>query len=135
MRSLGLLATLSAAFTVAAAAQSLDFAAYKANVEPVFLKKRQGHARCVACHSAANNGFRLEPLAAGAANWTEEQSRRNFESVSKLVKPGDPAGSILLKHPTAPEAGGDIFHSGGRQFTSLDDPDWKTVADWIRAAK
>jgi hypothetical protein len=113
-------------------AQSLDFEAYRTRVEPIFLKKRPGHARCVACHSASNNGFRLQPLERGATGWTEEQSRRNFESVSRLVKQGDPAASPLLKHPLAHDAGGDIFHSGGRQFTSEDDPDWKAMADWIR---
>jgi hypothetical protein len=30
----------------------------------------------------------------------------------------------------APEAGGDLFHSGGRQFASKDDPDWKTLAQF-----
>ena len=120
---------------VALQALSLDYDVYKTRVEPIFLKKREGHARCVACHSASNNAFRLQPLAAGATNWTEEQSRKNFQSVTILVKPGDPAGSKLLKHPLAPEAGGDEFHSGGRQFISKDDPDWMIIADWIRGAK
>ena len=32
--------------------QSLDFDYYKTRVEPIFLKKRPGHARCVVCHAA-----------------------------------------------------------------------------------
>src|SRR5215472_5560374 len=111
-------------FTVASHAQSLDFATYRSRVEPVFYKKRAGHARCVACHSAANNSFRLQPIAEGAT-YTEEQSRRNFDVVTKLVIPGDPDKSILLFHPLAQEAGGDLFHSGGRQFLDKSDPDWK----------
>ena len=49
--------TLVLGIAVAAAgpAQSLDYATFKARVEPVFTKKRPGHARCVACHSAANS--------------------------------------------------------------------------------
>ena len=119
----------------AAAAQSLDFATYRTRVEPIFLKKRLNHARCVSCHSASNNSFKLEPLAPGATAWTEEQSRKNFDSVSQLVAPGKPKSSQLLMHPLAPEAGGDIFHSGGRQFKSQDDPDWKIIAAWVSAAK
>jgi hypothetical protein len=38
----------------------------------------------------------------------------------------------LLLHPLAPEAGGEPFHSGGRQFKSKDDPDWQALADWVR---
>jgi hypothetical protein len=60
----------------------------------------------------------------------DEQSRKNFNFVSALVVPGDPAHSHLLLHPLAPEAGGDLFHSGGRQFASKNDPDWKILAQW-----
>jgi len=118
-----------------AAAQSLDYATYKTKVEPIFLKKREGHARCVVCHANAGNAFRLQPLAPGAAVWTEEQSKQNFDTVSKLVRAANLMSSPILKHPLAQEAGGDDFHSGGRQFTSQSDPDWKAIADWARAAK
>src|SRR5581483_7266976 len=36
-------------------ASILDYETYKKMVEPIFYTKRAGHARCVACHSAANN--------------------------------------------------------------------------------
>jgi hypothetical protein len=124
---LGLLAPLRA--------QSLDYEFFKTQVQPIFLKKRPTHARCVVCHAGANNAFRLQPLDKGATTWTEEQTRKNFETVSKLVKPGDPDNSHFLKQPLAHEAGGEEFHSGGRQFASKDDPDWKTIADWVRGAK
>jgi len=123
-----------ALLTGLASAQSLDFQVYRTKVEPIFVKKRMGHARCVACHSASNGRFRLQ-WTQGSAEFTEEQSHKNFELVSKLVTPGDPAKSALCTHPLANDAGGDIFHSGGRQFTSQNDPDWKAMADWIRAAK
>jgi hypothetical protein len=70
-------------------------------------------------------------LPTGAAFWTEEQSRKNFDTISALVVPGDAANSRLLLQPLAPEAGGNTFHSGGRQFASKDDPDWKTLAQWV----
>jgi hypothetical protein len=130
--TLGRLALLGMLTAVAqlAMGQSLDYETYKKTVEPIFAKKRPGHARCVACHSASNNAFRLAPLAEGSS-WTEEQSRKNFESVSKLVNRSKPQASMLLMHPLAHEAGGDEFHSGGRQFLSKDDPDWKAMAAWI----
>lgn len=118
-----------------ASAAGLDFNTYRSQVEPIFLKKRPGHARCVTCHSVNTSGFHLEPLAPGAKTWTEEQSRRNFANVSRLVVPGNPDASKLLLHPLAPEAGGDYFHSGGRQFASKQDAEWKTIAAWVSAAK
>ena len=131
---LALVLVAAVAAAAVAPAQSLDFATYRSRVEPIFTKKRAGHARCVACHSAANNSFRLQPLAEGAT-YTEEQSRKNFEVVSQLVNPSDPDKSLLLFHPLSQEGGGDIFHSGGRQFLTKDDPDYKTIAAWISQAK
>ncbi len=112
----------------------LDYERFKTRVEPIFLERRDGHVRCYVCHSENNNAFHLERLAPGSNFWTEEQSRKNFENVSGLVVPTDPASSRLLIHPLAPEAGGDLFHSGGRQFESKDDPDWKILAQWTGVA-
>jgi hypothetical protein len=131
-------AVLTAAFAsqpALRAAPTLDYEFFKVRVEPIFLQKRDGHTRCYVCHSESNNGFRLERLADGASSWNEEQSRKNFEMASRLVNPGDPATSRLLQQPLAPEAGGNVFHSGGRQFASQDDPSWKILADWVNGKK
>jgi YVTN family beta-propeller protein len=109
-----------------------DFDFFKTRVEPIFLKNRPGHARCYGCHILANRGFRLQLLTAGATTWTDEQSQLNFKSALDQVVPGDVFASRLLTHPLAPEAGGDPFHSGGRQFESENDPDWITMVDWVR---
>ena len=116
---------------VASKTPTLDYEFFKTKVEPIFLKKREGHTRCYVCHEESNNAFRLEKLPAGSAFWTEVQSRKNFDTVSALMVPGDPTNSRLLLQPLAPEAGGNTFHSGGRQFSSKNDPDWKTLAQWV----
>jgi hypothetical protein len=118
-----------------ASAPSLDFQFFEARVEPIFLKKRADHTLCYSCHSINNSSFRLVKLSPGSTSWTEEQSRRNFQNVSQLVVPGDPTLSVLLMRPLAPEAGGYPFHSGGRQFESKNDPDWLTLAEWVRGRK
>lgn len=125
----------AAAIAATSSAQSLSFEVYRSRVEPIFLKHRPNHARCAACHTASASNFKLEPLAPGADTWTETQSRKNFDIVTRLVIAGDPSRSRLLIHPLAPEAGGDDFHGGGHQFDSKDDPDWQTIADWVRNGK
>jgi len=128
---------LGAALLLASASGSpaqqpkLDYGFFKSKVEPIFLQKRPGHTHCYICHSENNSALHLERLSPGATFWSEEQSRKNFNYVSALVVPGDPAHSRLLLHPLAPEAGGDLFHSGGRQFASKDDADWKILAQWV----
>jgi hypothetical protein len=117
------------------AAGTLDYDFYKAKVQPIFLEKRAGHAPCVMCHAEANNMLHLEKLPDGQAAWTEDQTRKNFDTVSKIVQAADnPLASKILLHPLAPEAGGDAFHSGGRQFASKNDPDWKLIAAWAQGA-
>jgi hypothetical protein len=137
-------ATIAAAIVLVAAATPhltsraapvLDYDFFKTRVQAVFLEKRPTHTRCVVCHAEANNGFRLERLSPGATVWSEEQSRKNFEMTSKLVNAGDPDTSRLLMQPLAPEGGGNVFHSGGRQFASKDDPNWKVLADWVNGKK
>jgi hypothetical protein len=118
-----------------ARAQALSYEFFKANVQPIFLKRRPGHARCIVCHAGANNAMRLTPLAAGATNFTEEQSKTNFQTLSQIVVPGKPMESHFLLHPLAPQFGGGLYHSGGRQFESTDDPDWKAMAAWVNGAK
>ena len=130
----------SKAQSASASKASLDYEFFKQRVEPIFIKKRwPDHSRCYVCHEVSRHGggpLSLEALPAGASFWTEEQSRHNFEVVSKLVIPGDPASSLFLQMPLAPEAGGLAdTHQGGRQFRSQDDPDWKNMAAWVRGEK
>jgi hypothetical protein len=118
----------------------LDYEFFKTRVEPIFLKKRsEEHARCYVCHQVMRHGggpLSLDMLPSGASFWTEEQSRHNFEVVSKLVVPGNPSLSLFLRMPLAPEAGGLAdTHQGGRQFASEDDPDWKNMKAWVLGEK
>jgi hypothetical protein len=113
------------------AAAGLDYEFFKTKVQPIFLKKRDTHARCIQCHTEANNFVRLERLEPGQTMWNEEQSKKNYEWVSKAVSPANRAQSRLLIHPLAPEAGGDLFHSGGRQFETKSDPDYQILMQWV----
>jgi hypothetical protein len=114
----------------AAPAPVLDYAFFRDRVEPILLKKRPGHARCVTCHEHGTPP--LQPLAAGAKSWTEQQSRKNFEVWKQFVVPGNPQKSIMLLHPLAETAGGDRFHGGGKHWKSQNDPEWQVLAEWVR---
>ena len=118
----------------APAPKTLDFTTYRTQIEPIFLKKRPEHARCYICHSEGTP-FRLQELSPGATTWTEEQSQQNFLAVRRYVVPGNPAASRLLRMPLAEDAGGTDFHPGGKHFLSQDDPEYKTMAAWVAAAK
>jgi YVTN family beta-propeller protein len=112
---------------------SLDFEYFKARIQPILMAKRQGNARCISCHTTGTP-MRLQPLAPGAATWTDEESRKNFEVIRPRVFAGEPAKSKLLTHPLAETAGGDPIHDGGKHWKSQDDPEWQTLAAWVRGA-
>jgi hypothetical protein len=120
----------------AAAASTLDYEVFKTKVQPILLAPRKGNARCSACHSVLGGGNSyLEPLPPGATTYTEEQTRRNFERVSRLVTPGEPLKSVLLRNPLAEEAGGSEWHGGGKHWHSQNDPEWQTLAAWVRGGR
>lgn len=112
---------------------SLNYEFFKAKVQPIFLAKRPGRARCLTCHSRAgnNSAFRLLPLAPSSKTWNEEESRKNFEASKILVVPGNVEKSRLLIHPLAEEAGGDFFHTGGKQFESQNSSEWQALKAWV----
>jgi hypothetical protein len=126
----GTLSQQPASSTAAPAPLSYEY--FKTKVQPIFLAKRPARARCVTCHSRAGNNtaFRLQPLSPGSTTWNEEESRKNFEAVSRLVVPGNLKSPLLL-HPLAEEAGGDFFHSGGKHFNSQSDSEWQSLKVWV----
>jgi hypothetical protein len=123
------------------ASQILDFATYRAKVEPVLLNPREGGGAeaggvpCVSCHTTVITRMRLQPLAEGSTTWTEAQSRRNFEVVSRLVVPGQPGQSMLVLKPLSSSEGGVAEHAGGKYFKSKDDPEYKALVDFINSRR
>jgi YVTN family beta-propeller protein len=118
----------------------LDFVAFRERVEPILLRPRGGFvaqdASCVACHAHQTTTpleLQTPSVDNGRVLWTEAQSRLNFAAVARLVDPNDVANSRLLKGPLAPEAGG-RGHSGGIFWNSTNDPEYRAIADWVRAA-
>jgi YVTN family beta-propeller protein len=112
---------------------TLDFDYFRARVQPIFTTKRDGNARCVSCHSI-RDVMHIQPLAEGSATWSEDDARSNFNIARAYVVPGNPDASRLLLHPLAETAGGDHHHDGGEHWTSKDDPEWQTLAAWVRGA-
>jgi hypothetical protein len=136
-----LLITLSPAFgSVGASRQTasepgaLDYEYFKTRVQPIFLAKRAGHARCIACHGSGTP-LRLQPPAPGSTIWTDEDSRKNFDAVRRVVVPGSVMKSRLLIHPLTEAAGGDFYHSGGKHWSSQSDAEWRILKDWVLGAK
>ena len=112
----------------------VDF--FRKNIEPVFMKDRggtdPGFASCVMCHTWQTSlRFALQ-TPANDAGWTPEQSRMNFDMLTKLVDTKNPESSRLLRKPLAPAAGG-LEHTGGTFWKSREDPEYQTVIKWIRS--
>lgn len=113
-----------------------DIESYRSVVERVFLTDRggtvPGYAACVMCHTWQTSvRFSLETPASDTG-WSAEQSRRNFDVVTKLVNTADPESSRLLRKPLTAEAGG-LGHTGGTYWTARSDPEYLAILKWIRS--
>jgi hypothetical protein len=128
--AMAIVVALAAAGQAQSPGTSLDYEYFKTKIQPIFLAKRPGHARCVSCH-ASGTPLRLQPLAKGSTTWSEEDSRKNFEVVKRFVLPGSTTKSMLLVHPLAEQAGGDFYHSGGKHFASENDPEWQVLRTFV----
>ena len=135
MRSLLLIAILlvtavpGSAQAPAAPAAALDYELFKSQVQPIFLAKLDGFARCYTCHSQGTP-FRLQRLTEGATAWNEEQSKLNFAAVQKVAIAGN-LESRLLRMPLSHDSGGTEFHPGGKRWASKSDREFQTLAKWI----
>jgi YVTN family beta-propeller protein len=118
-----------------AQAPALSFDEFTSKVQPLFTARREGLMTCATCHTGkVGTAFRLQPLAEGAASWSADDSRKNFEMAQRLVKPGLPLQSRLLTHPLERAAGGDSFHGGGKHWLTQADAEWQTLAAWVRGS-
>src|SRR5688500_2843285 len=111
-----------------------DIDRYRNAVERVFMTDRggttSGMAACVMCHTWQTRvRFTLE-LPATDAGWTVDQSRKNFDVVTRLINTAAPATSRLLLKPLDPSAGG-MGHTGGSFWKSRTDPEYVAILNWI----
>lgn len=113
-----------------------DVERYRGAVERVFMTDRggtiPGYAACVMCHTWQTSVRLSLETPATDAGWTMEQSRRNFEVVTRLVNTADPENSRLLLKPLSAQAGG-LGHTGGTYWTSRSDPEYQAILAWIRS--
>ena len=80
---------------LAQAASTLDYAEFKAKIQPLLTEKRPGHARCITCHSTGTN-FRLTRLPKGRAEYTEDRLHLNGPGYAAWVDVLRPRVDALL---------------------------------------
>jgi hypothetical protein len=117
-------------------AAPVDFEFFRSCVQRVFQNPREGHIRCSNCHNASAGVMAFAPVAAdGRSEWNEQEAKRAFAVISRLVVPGNPVESRFLLKPLHPDGGGSYAHNGPRRWQSRDDPEWQMLAAWVRGEK
>ena len=118
---------------VAEAGPAIDFDFFRACVQPVFANPREGHIRCSNCHSEGLIGF--APVAENGKTWNDQEAKRAFSTITRLVIPGNPEQSRFLLKPLHPSGGGSYTHNGPRRWQSRDDPEFRMLAGWVRGER
>jgi hypothetical protein len=111
----------------------VDFEFFRSCVQPIFANPREGHIRCTNCHAAGSIGF--APAAQSGAEWDDEEARRAFQVISRLITPGHPEQSRFLLKPLHPDGGGSYTHNGPRRWQTRDDPEYQMLAQWVRGER
>jgi hypothetical protein len=119
---------------VPAPVPSLDFTFFRSCVQKVFQNPLDGHIRCSNCHGAGLMGFAPVP-AAGRSEWNDEEAKRAFAVINRLVVPGNPIQSRFLLKPLHPDGGGSYAHNGVRRWQTREDPEWQMLAAWVRGER
>jgi hypothetical protein len=112
----------------------LDFAFFRSCVQKVFQNPKEGHIRCSNCHGGGQAGFAPVP-GGGRTEWNDDEAKRAFAVVNRLVIPGNPLQSRFLLKPLHPDGGGSYAHNGVRRWQTRDDPEWQMLAAWVRGEK
>jgi hypothetical protein len=112
---------------------ALDFEFFRSCVQPIFASPREGHIRCSNCHSSGLIGF--APVAQSGSTWSDEEARRAFQTISRLIIPGNPEQSRFMLKPLHPDGGGSYTHNGPRRWQSRDDAEWRMLAEWVRGQR
>jgi hypothetical protein len=118
---------------VPAAEPALDFDFFRSCVQQVFASPREGHIRCSNCHNTGLVGFAPPPRDGKA--WNDDEAKRAFQTLSRLIIPGNPEQSRFLLKPLHPDGGGSYTHNGPRRWQTRSDPEWQMLAGWVRGQR
>lgn len=118
---------------VAAKEPAVDFEFFRACVQPVFANPREGHIKCSNCHNADPIGF--APVPADGKMWNDDEAKRAFQVITRLIVPGNPEQSRFLLKPLHPDGGGSYAHNGVRRWPTRNDPEWMMLAGWVRGER
>ena len=111
----------------------LDFEFFRACVQPVFANPREGHIKCSNCHSSGLIGF--APVPQDGKAWNDQEARRAFSTISRLIIAGNPEQSRFLLKPLHPDGGGSYTHNGPRRWPTRQDREWQMLAEWVRGQR
>jgi hypothetical protein len=125
--------SLPAGRYVPAPEPAVDFTFFRSCVQKVFATPREGHIACGNCHAGGLVGFAPPPQ--NGKVWSDEEAKRAFQSISRLIIPGNPEQSRFLLKPLHPDGGGTYTHNGPRRWQSRSDPEWQMLAGWVRGER
>jgi cellulose synthase operon protein C len=118
----------------------LSFSTFRKTVNPFFYRTGEDRQACANCHGN-HTILRIAP-ASPSGEESIEQLMVNYNSALKVVNPGEPEASLVLRKPRSPHGAGGadptsptgLTHVGGARWESTESPAYKAILDWIREA-
>jgi HEAT repeat protein len=118
----------------------LSFSTFRKKVNPLFYQAGDDQQACANCHGN-HTILRIaeaDPVRGAGAL----QLMINYNSALKVVNPGEPEASLILRKPRSPHGAGGadpssptgLTHVGGARWESTESPAYRAILDWIREA-
>jgi hypothetical protein len=117
----------------------LSLSTFRDKVNPLFYQAGEDGHSCVQCHA---NHTVLRIAEPDAKQSSEDALIVNYNSALKVVNPGDPESSLILRKPRSPrgQGGADassptgLTHVGGPRWASAEHPAYRAILAWLREA-
>ncbi len=114
-----------------------SLAAFRERVNPLLYQPGEDGTSCAKCH-ATHSILRVSEAGPG----DESALIINYQSALKVVNPGDPESSLLLRKPASPQGQGGadpssptgLTHVGGPRWEGPDHPAYRAILAWVREA-
>ena len=115
----------------------LGLSTFRSKVNPLFYQAGEDGFSCARCH-ATHSVLRIGEVAPGQGSGIESLMI-NYNSALKVVNPGDPEASLLLRKPRSPLGQGSpdpssptgLTHVGGPRWEGVEHPAYRAILQWL----
>ena len=112
-----------------ATSTSLDYEFFKTRVQPIFMAKRAGNARCISCHAPARRCDCSRSRREARHGATRTRARTSRRSAGRRARQPEEQAAASIRSRKRPAA--TSITTAASTGDSQNDPEWQTLEAWV----